>query len=139
MTRPGRFLLYAAIGWCADAAFSALHDKARGRRVTVRTSAWMLPIYGLIQPLYEPLHDAMRDRVPWVVRGAVYGVGFWTVEYSAGRLLRATRGEAPWDYSNECRNLHGLIRYDYFPLWAAAGLALEPLHDSLAPRASPVR
>lgn len=55
----------------------------------------MLPLYALIQPLFEPMHDALRDRVPLIVRGAVYGAGFMCMEYAGGRLLRRFRGEAP--------------------------------------------
>jgi hypothetical protein len=91
----------------------------------------MFPIYALIAPLYEPLHNAMRERVPRPVRGAVYGVGFLAVEYATGAALRGWRGEAPWDYSYARVHVNGLVRPDYFFLWAAAGLALEPLHDRL--------
>ncbi len=76
----------------------------------------------------------MRGRLPWLPRGAVYGVGFLGVEYASGRLLRRLLGEAPWDYSHARYQLHGLTRFDYFPLWPLAGLGLEPVHDRLAGR-----
>jgi hypothetical protein len=126
-----RAAIYAGVGFAAEVAFSAIHDAARGRRPRLRTSPWMLPIYALIQPLYEPLHDAMRGRVPAPVRAATYGIGIMTVEYASGRSLRALRGEAPWDYSYARRHIDGLVRPDYFPMWAAEGLALERLHDAL--------
>lgn len=92
----------------------------------------MLPIYALIAPLYEPVHRALvRRRVPRLQRAAIYGAGFLGVEYASGRLLRATRGTAPWDYSYARLHVNGLIRPEYFFLWAAAGLALEALHDRL--------
>ncbi len=125
-----RTLVYIATGFTAEVIFSALHDAARGKRARFRTSAWMLPIYGLITPLYEPLHHRLRSRNP-AVRGAAYGLGFLGAEYASGRLLQATRGSAPWDYSYAPHHLHGLIRPEYFLLWAAAGLALESLHDRL--------
>ncbi len=128
-----RATTYAVTGWSAEVAFSALHDLARRQPLRLRTSAWMLPIYALIQPFYEPLHDGMRKRVPAPVRAAVYAVGFMTVEYGTGRVLRALLGEAPWDYSYAPRHIDGLVRPDYFPLWAIAGVALEYLHDRLAP------
>jgi uncharacterized membrane protein len=123
--------VYSAVGFAFEVGFSALHDRARGKQVKLRTSPWMFPIYALIAPLYEPLHDALRDRVSAPVRAAVYGAGFLTVEYATGAGLRAVRGEAPWDYSYAKVHVDGLIRPDYFFLWAAAGLALEPLHDRL--------
>jgi Putative ABC-transporter type IV len=90
----------------------------------------MLSIYALIQPLFERAHNQVRDR-PALLRAAVYGVGFMAVEYAAGQSLRILRGRAPWDYSYARRHIDGLVRLDYFFLWAAAGLALEGLHDRL--------
>jgi len=94
----------------------------------------MFPIYGLLQPLYEPLHDAMRERVPAPARAAVYGVLIMVVEYGTGRAIRRLVGEAPWDYTTARRHIDGLVRLDYFPLWALAGLALERVHDRLTGR-----
>ncbi|MDQ4144809.1 MAG: hypothetical protein M3198_13935 [Actinomycetota bacterium] len=129
----GRTIVYTAIGFSTEVAFSALHDAGRGRKVRMRTSPWMLPIYALIRPLYEPLHDRMRG-MPVPARATVYGLGFMTIEYASGRALRALRGHAPWDYSYARRHLDGLVRLDYFPLWATGGLALESLHDRLVGR-----
>lgn len=132
MKKGGRALIYAGVGFCTDACFSAVHDLLRGKDLTLRTSSWMLPIYALVLPLYEPLHDRLRNR-PVPVRAALYGLGFLAVEYSSGAALRAGRGAAPWDYTYAKRHVNGLIRPDYFFFWAAAGLALEPLHDRLSP------
>jgi len=96
----------------------------------------MLPVYGLVQPLFEPLHDRLRSR-PALVRAAVYAGGFTTIEYASGRLLRAIRGDAPWDYPHARLNLHGLVRPGYLPVWAAAGLGLERIHDRLVQRREP--
>ena len=130
-TPPERAAIYSVVGIAAEIVFSAVHDRLRSKKIRLRTSPWMLPIYALILPLYEPLHDRLRDRSP-VMRAAAYGSGFLVVEYVSGRTLRRVRGEAPWDYSYARYHLHGLIRPEYFVLWAAAGLALEPLHDRLA-------
>ena len=126
-----RATLYSAAGFVAEIGFSAAHDLVRNKPLRLRTSPWMLPIYALIQPLYEPLHDKMRNRVPTVARAAVYGRGFMTVEYVSGLTLRRLTGDAPWDYAYAKRHINGLVRPDYFPLWALSGLALERLHDSL--------
>jgi uncharacterized membrane protein len=131
MNRWTRAAVYSVIGFCTDATFSAVHDRMRGKDVTLRTSAWMFPIYALVLPLYEPLHDRMRDvRRP--VRAATYGAGFLAVEYASGAAIRELTGEAPWDYTYAKRHVNGLIRPDYFFFWALAGLLLEPLHDALA-------
>src|SRR5258708_19781805 len=99
----------------------------------------MFPVYGLIQPLYEPLHDATRDRLPVPARALAYGVGFLGAEYATGRILRVLLGRAPWDYSSARLQVDRLIRLDYLVLWGAFGLALEPVHDRLAGRWAPIR
>lgn len=135
-SRLGRFVAYGLIGWCAEILFTGLHDFVRYRdpRLPARSSVWMFGVYGLMQPMFEPLHDAMRDRVPAPVRASVYAVGFLATEYATGFALRRAIGEAPWDYSYAKRNVHGLIRPDYFPIWAALGLAMEPIHDVMTGR-----
>jgi uncharacterized membrane protein len=135
--RPlGRFVAYGLIGWCAEVAFTGVHDfvKTRDSRLLARSSLWMFPIYGLLQPLFEPLHDGMRGRVPAPGRAAVYGVLIMAVEYASGAILRRAVGRAPWDYSSARCNVHGLVRLDYLALWAAAGLATERVHDRLTGR-----
>jgi hypothetical protein len=91
----------------------------------------MLPVYGCAQLAFEPGHDALRAR-PAVQRACAYGIGFTFVEYASGRAFRALRGAAPWDYAHTHAQLHGLIRADYVPVWACAGLAFERVHDALA-------
>lgn len=125
-----RLLAYAGVGFAAEVGVSAIHDVWRKKPMRFRTSPWMLPVYALLLPLYEPIHDALRER-SWVTRGTVYGIGFLAVEYASGVVFRSTLGEAPWDYSDATYHLDGLIRPDYFFQWAALGLALEPLHDSM--------
>ena len=136
-SKSGRFLAYGLIGWCGEVLFTGIHDfvRFRDRRLPARTSIWMFPVYGLMAPLYEPLHDRIRG-LPAPVRAAAYGAGFLAVEYGTGRLFRLILGQAPWDYSYAKRHVHGLIRPDYFPIWAAAGLAMEPVHDRLANRST---
>ena len=137
MSRRGRFAAYGALGWCAEVVWTALGEyrKTRDPRLMGHTSVWMFGVYGLMQPLYEPLHDLMRSRgVPPAARAAAYSAGFLAIEYGTGRALRALLGEAPWDYSAAPVHLHGLIRADYAPVWAAAGLGMEPVHDALARR-----
>lgn len=126
LSRPGaRFLAYGLVGWAVDSAFVALRT---GRR---RPSGLLnVPVYGLAQPLFEPLHERLRHR-RLAVRGAWYGVGILGVEYASGRLLRRLVGSAPWDYAGARFAVDGLVRLDYLPLWAGFGLGLERAHDLL--------
>ena len=132
-----RFLIYGILGWCAEIVWSAVTERVQSKpaaagdwRLRGHTSLWMLPIYGLIAPLYEPLHDFLRPW-HWFMRGVIYLLGFWLVEYATGWLLRRLTGKCPWDYSALRGNLHGLIAWEYAPVWFLFGLGLEPVHDFL--------
>jgi uncharacterized membrane protein len=126
-----RLLIYGLLGWCVEIVWTALSSTASGQqkgwRLAGTTYLWMLPIYGLIAPLYEPVHDAIR-ACPWLARGLVYGTGIMVVEYATGWTIRAATGSCPWDYTGRSRwHVRGLVRLDYAPLWIAFGLALEPV------------
>lgn len=131
LSRPGvRFLAYGLAGWTLDSLYVWAHT---GRR---RPSSLLnVPVYGLAQPLFEPVHDRIRRR-PLALRAVVYGAGTLGVEYASGRLLRRLVGRVPWDYHGTRFGIDGLVRLDYLPLWAAYGLGLERLHDVLTRRAS---
>ena len=116
--RGSRAVVYGLTGWAVDSAYVAAHTRRR------RPSSLLnLPVYALAQPLFEPVHDAVRSR-PAIARAAVYGGGILGVEYVAGRLLRRLLGKAPWDYGSARAAVDGLVRLDYLPLWGAFGLAL---------------
>jgi uncharacterized membrane protein len=129
-----RFFIYGLGGWCAEVVFTALTQSLPRRdwRLLGYSYLWMFPIYGLIAPCYEPLHDAVRGA-PMLVRAAVWSLGFTAVEYATGWAIERVTGRCPWDYvAAGCRfAINPYIRWDYFPLWATTGLALEPVHDFL--------
>lgn len=124
-SRSARFLAYGLAGWALDSLFVFVHT-GRGRPSNLLN----VPVYGLAQPLFEPLHDRIRHR-PVAFRAAVYGAGILGVEYASGRLFRRVSGHVPWSYEGARSNVDGLVRLDYLPLWAAFGLGLERLHDAL--------
>ena len=127
-----RFVIYGLGGWCGEVVYTALTGSlAQGDwRLVGRTYLWMFPIYGLIAPLYEPVHNLIRE-VPLLARAAVWAVGFTFVELVAGWLIARLIGRCPWDYSDRRWAINAYIRWDYFPVWALVGLALEPVHDFL--------
>ena len=75
----------------------------------------MLPVYALVEPLFEPVHQATRGRVAFWGRALIYGTGFHAVEFVAGRLFRLVLGRAPWDYSRARSQLDGLTPLRLFP------------------------
>ncbi len=135
LRRRERAAVYAVLGTAAEVVFTALegslHRSTRSARMRGHTYLWMPPIYALCAVLYEPLHDRLR-MVPAPQRAAVYAAGIIGVEYATGRLIEQVAGVIPWDYTGRSRfQLHGATRFDYAPMWAAAGMALEPVDDAL--------
>jgi hypothetical protein len=127
-----RFLLYGLLGWCAEIVWTALGNFATERdwRLAGVSYLWMFPIYGSIAFLYEPLHDAIRAW-PLPVRALVYSLGITAAELASGWAIAQVTGKCPWDYQAAGARfaINPYIRWDYFPLWAGVGLALEPVHD----------
>jgi len=142
LTRPERALAYGMLGWATEVAFTAVQGVASGSsrdwRLRGHSYLWMLPIYGLVAFLYEPVHDRVRERPAWQ-RAAAYAAGFLACELATGSAIRRAVGLVPWDYTGRTRFAvgRGAMRLDYAPLWAVAGLLLERVDDSL--RALPVR
>ena len=127
-----RLLLYGLFGWCAEIVWTsayAVGEAVRARkkidwRLEGRTYLWMLPIYGGGGLLFEQAHRAVASW-PWIVRGLVYMLGCFVIEYVAGWIIKKLTGKIPWDYSYARWHVHGLIRLDYIPVWFAFGLILE--------------
>ena len=135
LRRYERAAVYALLGTATEVVFTAvqgtLHRSTRSAHLMGHTYLWMPPIYALCAVLYEPLHDRLRG-VPAPRRAAAYAAGILGVEYATGRLIQRFSGVIPWDYTGHSRvQVHGATRLDYAPLWAAAGIALEPIDDAL--------
>ena len=127
-----RFILYGLGGWCGEIIFTALTVSLPNRdwRLTGTSYLWMFPIYGLLAPLYEPVHDLIRE-FPLLGRAAIWALGFTLIELISGWLIARFTGRCPWDYSDKRFGINPYIRWDFFPVWAMIGLALEPVHDFL--------
>ncbi len=135
LRRIERAAVYGLLGTATEVVFTAvrdvLHRSSRNARLEGGTYLWMPPIYALCAVLYEPVHDSLRG-LPAPQRATLYAAGFIGVEYVSGRLIERVSGVIPWDYTGATRlQLHGATRFDYAPLWAAAGMALEPVDDAL--------
>ncbi len=134
MRRWERALAYGVVGVASEVTFTGVRDGLLRRSPALEghSYVWMLPIYGLSAFLFEPAHAALRGR-PWWLRAAAYSVGIMGVEYATGTALRRGIGVVPWDYTAHSRFAlpGGATRLDYAPLWGAAGLALERVHDAL--------
>ena len=134
MTRvaaPLRFVAYGLVGTLVESAFTTGVASVGAGRVVLRgpSTPWMLALYGLALPLFEPVHDAVRDRPAWQ-RGSVYAAGIIAVEAVSGVAWRTVTGKVPWEYRSGLA-IDGVTRLEYAPAWAAIGLVTERLHDAM--------
>ncbi|MTI84864.1 MAG: hypothetical protein FH756_13440 [Firmicutes bacterium] len=124
-----KFLIYGLLGWGLEVLWTGLGSGLRGDpRLQATTYLWMFPIYGLAIFL-ESLHDIVRFY-PWYVRGVIWVIVIWVIEFSTGGLIRVLTGSSPWNYAGKTSwHLLGLIRFDMAPVWFVTGLFFERLHD----------
>lgn len=129
-----RFVIYGLLGWALEIVWTGTGRflERRDWDLQGRTYLWMFPIYGSAAFLLEPAHNLIRG-LAWPVRGALWVLLIFGVEYLTGYLLRRATGRCPWDYSRARWSVHGLIRLDYAPAWLAVGFLFELLHDRLVP------
>lgn len=142
MRRVERAAVYAAAGLLAEVVQTAVKSIPRDGnwRLTGTTYLWMVPIYASAAWLFEPAHDALRNRPCWQ-RTGIWTAGIYAIEAVSGEAIRAVTGEVPWDYTRPRGrrteppvSWRGLVRPAYAPLWALTGLGLERLHDRLVAR-----
>ncbi|MFZ5969163.1 MAG: putative ABC transporter permease [Bacillota bacterium] len=122
-----RFFIYGLIGWCIEILWTGLGAALSGsKKLMGYTYLWMLPIYGAAIFL-EPIHYLIMD-LPVLLRGGVWVVLIYFIEYATGWAIRKKIGICPWDYGNVRYAVDGLIRLDYAPAWFVAGLLFEKIH-----------
>ncbi len=92
------------------------------------TNLWMFFIYGAAVFL-EPIHDAIRG---WMmpVRGLIWVIIIWGMEYTSGLLIKTFFGVYAWYYTGYFA-IDSLVRIDFAPAWFIAGLLFERLHHTL--------
>ncbi|MBQ7955486.1 MAG: hypothetical protein IJ282_07015 [Lachnospiraceae bacterium] len=119
------FIKCGIFGWCLEIVFTAF-DSLRRRDFKLKgtTSLYMFPIYGMASFL-APLFRLMKGK-PIILRGLTYAGLIFTGEYISGSLL-TKKTLCPWDYNRSKWHIKGIIRLDYLPFWAIAGLLFEKL------------
>lgn len=124
-----RYLLYGIIGWSMEIVWTGLFSLISGDiALEAYTSLWMFFIYGSAVFL-EPLHDIIRD---WnvILRGIIWVVIIWGIEYTTGKILLGVLQVYPWQYFGKFA-VEGIVRLDYAPAWFVAGLLFERMHATL--------
>jgi len=125
-----RFLIYGLLGWNMEVIWTGLYSLSTGDvNMQGSTSLWMFIIYGSSVFILEPVHHHIRDW-RWPIRGMIWVILIWFIEYTTGFMLREFLGIKPWNYEGKFA-IDGLVRLDYAPAWFIAGLLFEKAHNLL--------
>ncbi len=125
-----RFLIYGLCGWCLEIVWTGVGSLISGNYLLYSfTYMWMFFIYGM-GILFEPIHNIIR-RWNTVLRGFLWVLIIFSVEYFFGWFLAQILGHCPWDYGNGILSINGYIRLDFIVPWFFTGLLFEKLHDFL--------
>jgi len=121
-----RYIIYGLIGWNVEVIWTGLWALVHGdMHLSGATNLWMFFIYGLAVFL-EPVHEIIK-KWRWPLRGIIWVMIIWGIEYSTGLILSLTLGFIPWEYDGVFA-IDGLIRLDFAPAWFIAGLLFEKVH-----------
>ena len=124
-----RFIIYGAIGCLMEVLWTGLSAlRTKNYKLTSSTSLWMFFIYGMVIAL-EPLFRLLSS-FNFLLRGLVYACLILLGEFVTGSLLKRAK-VCPWDYSHTRFHVGGVVRFDYLPAWAVAGLAFEQIYRTL--------
>lgn len=124
-----RFLLYGLMGWSLEIIWTGLESLSHGDlRLIGFTNLWMFLIYGCAVFL-EPLHDTIAHW-RWPVRGMIWLMVIWAIEYVSGLILVGILGVYPWRYTDPL-SINGLITLRFAPVWFVSGLLFERIHHTL--------
>lgn len=118
------FFLCGFIGWCLECLWTGMASIIEGKdkKLHCTTSMWMFPIYGMAC-MIPPIRQCFR-KCSIFVRGFIYSVLIFLVEYISGSILKKYHA-CPWSYENARFNFRGVIRLDYAPIWFFVGLLYE--------------
>jgi len=125
-----RFIIYGAVGCLMEVLFTGLCAlRSKNFKLNSNTSLWMFFIYGMVIFL-EPLFR-LTSPLNFLLRGLIYASFIFLGEFLTGTLLKRA-DLCPWDYSHSRFSVKGVVRFDYLPAWAVAGLIFEQLYWILA-------
>ena len=125
-----RFITYGLIGWCLEILWTGLGSLIHGNFMLYSfTYMWMFFIYGM-GIFLEPIHDKIRNWNTYM-RGGIWVLIIFTIEYLCGWALDGALGHCPWDYGNGVLSVNGYIRLDFTVAWFFTGLLYERVHDFL--------
>lgn len=125
-----RLAAYGLLGWCLEILWTGIGSFINGNYLLYSfTYMWMFFVYGM-GVFLEPIHDRIRN---WNIymRGGLWVLIIFAVEYFFGWGLDSLLGHCPWDYGTGILSISGYIRLDFVIPWFFTGLLFEKVHDFL--------
>jgi uncharacterized membrane protein len=104
--------------------------KFRDPRLKGETYLWMLPIYAVVPSIYIFVQSILPD-INWIVKGLVYMLAFYLLEFIAGLLIKAIVGVSPWNYKTYRFHYKEVICLEYAPVWFIYGIVGEKYFEFL--------
>jgi len=111
-----KIVIYGCLGLVVEVFFTAISEPTI--ILEGHTYLWMVPVWACGLYALEHVGRIMKKyplRCPWWVRGFVYVIVCFTVEFFWGVFFLLTLKVIPWDYSAADLSVLGAIRLDYFP------------------------
>lgn len=125
-----RFAVYGFLGWCLEIIWTGVGSFINGNYLLYSfTYMWMFFIYG-IGVFFEPIHNKIR-KCNIFLRGGIWVLIIFAIEYFCGWSLASILGHCPWDYGDGVLSISGFIRLDFIVPWFFTGLLFEKIHDFL--------
>jgi len=121
-------VLFAVFALGLEVVFTSVCDWKNDKRRFLMgySSLWYVPLYALA-PVFLHLTSAFLFELPFLLRGTIYALVIFALEYLGMLSLRLLLGASPSQehYYKARWNVHGLIRLDYFPVMWLMGLVFE--------------
>lgn len=128
-------LLFACVGVTVEVLFTAVANfrKKHDWILEGHSYVWMIAIYASAYPMFI-LFYPIAESWPILIRGIIYLIIIFTIEYASGWIVRKITGECPWEkqYHGKKWIVNDLIRLDYAPAWLVFALILERLYIFLS-------
>jgi len=127
LSRLARFYIYGLHGFFMEICFTAVWELVENGNAHLHgiTSIYAFFIYALCCMVIEWLRFALYDKTHLLVRGLIYMITIYVLEFSSGLLLRQFNA-CPWDYEPYFQgHFMGLVTLEYAPMWYACGVFAE--------------
>lgn len=111
-----------------EIVFTALGAlRRRELQLVGQTSLYMFPIYGCAA-FFKPVFLIFK-KLSFPLRALFYAASIFSAEFLSGTFLAKHR-VCPWNYDRHRWHVNGVIRLDFLPFWALAGLLYEHILTS---------